>query len=92
MQYLIFIYLVIPLTLFLVCLTNAINPRILWNIFQGWKATKEPPQIYFRIIRIISILVVVFILAWLVMYASSLLPFRSSNSFPSQYTQFDELN
>ncbi|XMB66336.1 hypothetical protein RI065_08520 [Mycoplasmatota bacterium zrk1] len=48
-----------------VCLLNIINPRLLWNTFQSWKAKKEPSDTYFIVIRItnlIALLLVIFFL------------------------------
>jgi hypothetical protein len=48
--------------IFLQGLLNAINPKLLWKIFESWKATKEPPKSYFlsrRIFGIVSMLIVV---------------------------------
>ncbi|WP_026477926.1 DUF6199 family natural product biosynthesis protein [Alkaliphilus transvaalensis] len=36
-------------------LLDAINPKFLWKISKGWKATKEPPNSYFISIRIFGI-------------------------------------
>lgn len=48
--------------IFLQGLLNAISPKLLWNIFESWKASKEPTSAYFllrRIFGIISMLIVV---------------------------------
>jgi hypothetical protein len=53
---------IILVLIFLQGLLNAINPKLLWKIFESWKATKEPPNSYFlsrRIFGIVSMLIVV---------------------------------
>lgn len=47
--------------IFLQGLLNAISPNLLWNIFESWKAAKEPTSGYFllrRIFGIVSMLIV----------------------------------
>ena len=51
--------------IFLQGLLNAIKPTFLWEIFESWKATKEPTSSYFlsrRIFGIVSMLIVVAII------------------------------
>ncbi|WP_410513297.1 DUF6199 family natural product biosynthesis protein [Paenibacillus sp. BR2-3] len=40
----------------LLCLATIINPRYMWTLTQGWKATKEPPRAYFILMRLMGIL------------------------------------
>jgi hypothetical protein len=42
---------------FITGLLNLINPRLIWNITEGWKATKEPPKSFFVLRRIIGLIV-----------------------------------
>jgi len=37
---------------FLLGLINAINPRLLWEKFESWKAKEEPSSTYFMVRRI----------------------------------------
>ena len=37
---------------FVVGLINLINPKFMWKLLEGWKATKEPSKIYFIMRRI----------------------------------------
>ncbi len=62
---------IIPVTIvyvfiFVVLLLNATYPKKIWRIFDGWKATSEPTDVYFRTRRIMSIiglLIFLFIMA-----------------------------
>lgn len=48
--------------IFLQGLLNAICPKLLWKIFESWKATKQPTNRYFlsqRILGIIAMLIVI---------------------------------
>ncbi|MEG0775192.1 DUF6199 family natural product biosynthesis protein [Clostridium sp.] len=48
--------------IFLQGLLNVINPKLLWKIFESWKATKEPTSGYFlcrRAFGIVSMLIVI---------------------------------
>jgi hypothetical protein len=59
------ISLVILEFIFLVGLVNAIYPRVMWKVFESWKAKEEPSNTYFlkrRIVGIISMLIVTSIL------------------------------
>lgn len=56
------IIILIYVLVFIQGLLNAINPRFLWNIFESWKALKEPSKGYFltrRIVGIVSMLIVI---------------------------------
>jgi len=41
--------------IFFIGLLNAVNPRMIWKVFESWKATKEPSNTYFIIRRIFGI-------------------------------------
>ncbi len=41
--------------IFFIGLLNAINPKIIWEIFESWKATKEPSKSFFAVRRIAGI-------------------------------------
>lgn len=48
--------------IFLRGLINAINPKLMWRIFESWKATKEPTNAFFisrRIAGIVSMVIVI---------------------------------
>ncbi|MDV3425762.1 MAG: hypothetical protein LIR50_00560 [Bacillota bacterium] len=49
--------------IFLHGLLNAINPKFMWRIFESWKATKEPTNIFFISRRIIGIAEMVIVAA-----------------------------
>jgi hypothetical protein len=42
--------------IFVIGLTNTINPKIMWKTFESWKATKEPSPSYFLMRRIAGII------------------------------------
>jgi ABC-type phosphate transport system permease subunit len=42
---------------FITGLINFINPRLMWNMTESWKATKEPPKSFFIFRRIIGLIV-----------------------------------
>lgn len=47
--------------IFLQGLINAVNPKFLWRIFEGWKAVQEPTNSYFlsrRLVGIVSMLII----------------------------------
>jgi len=50
---------------FLTGLINFINPRFMWEMHEGWKATKEPPKSLFIIRRIIGCIIMCIAIAWL---------------------------
>ena len=60
---------IIPAALLLlisiICLINIINPRYLWQIFQSWKAVKEPTEAYFKARRISGIVGLIITMAGL---------------------------
>lgn len=49
--------------IFLQGLLNAINPKLMWRIFEGWKATKEPTCTFFIVRRVIGITAVIAVVA-----------------------------
>ena len=42
-------------------LINAINPRIMWKVFESWRATKEPTNTYFIARRITGIIAMIIV-------------------------------
>jgi hypothetical protein len=44
-------------------LLNAINPKLMWRTFEGWKAMNEPSTTYFIVRRIGGIVAMIFVLA-----------------------------
>ena len=59
------IFLILPILLYIfaftIALINVINPRWMWKTFESWKATKEPSLVFFRIRRIIGLVVMILI-------------------------------
>jgi hypothetical protein len=44
-------------------LLNAVNPKLMWKIFDSWKATKEPANAFFISRRIAGIVAMIAVLA-----------------------------
>lgn len=44
-------------------LVNALYPKLMWGIFESWKAVKEPPKEFFIVRRISGIVVMILITA-----------------------------
>jgi ABC-type multidrug transport system fused ATPase/permease subunit len=53
-------------------LLNAIYPKKMWEIFEGWKAAREPSKTFFVLRRIAGIL------AMLIVFAMFLFPYLMS--------------
>lgn len=41
--------------IFVACFLNIVSPQWVWEKFESWKATKEPTDLYFKVRRISSI-------------------------------------
>lgn len=50
---------------FLVGLINFINPRMMWKVTDSWKATREPPRLFFVIRRIGGFIAMAIPVIWL---------------------------
>ena len=48
--------------IFLQGLLNAINPRIMWKVFESWKSTKEPTNTFFMSRRITGVVAMIIVL------------------------------
>ncbi len=64
---------IMAIILSILFIINIINPRLFWEKFESWKATKEPSEAYFKAKRITSaialvILVVIIIFPMLMAY------------------------
>ncbi len=60
----------IPIILFsipilIIIIINILNPRLLWEKFEKWKATSEPSETFFITRRILSIVALVVLLIFL---------------------------
>lgn len=49
--------------IFITGLLNAIYPKKMWEIFDGWKATREPTKTFFVLRRIAGIVAMLIVLA-----------------------------
>jgi hypothetical protein len=49
--------------IFIIGLLNIICPKIMWRIFQSWKASKEPSKTFFLLNRIGGIIAVAVVIA-----------------------------
>ncbi len=56
----------------IVLIINIINPRILWEKFESWKAASEPSPAFFRVRRISSLVILAIILY---LFFSGTIPF-----------------
>jgi hypothetical protein len=50
---------------FIIGIINLTFPRFLWNLNEGWKATKEPPKSYFILRRLTGLFLMSIPIAWL---------------------------